>query len=46
MTKEPKSDRYDVVIIGAGIGGLICGCYLAKANLKILILEQHYKPGG
>jgi phytoene dehydrogenase-like protein len=40
------SDNYDVVIIGAGIGGLVCGCYLAKAGMKVLILEQHHKPGG
>lgn len=40
------SEKYDVVIIGAGIGGLVCGCYLAKAGLKVLIIEQHSKPGG
>ena len=39
-------EKYDVVIIGAGIGGLVCGCYLAKAGLKTLIVEQHDKPGG
>lgn len=38
--------KYDVVIIGAGIGGLVCGCYLAKAGLKVLIVEQQDKPGG
>ena len=37
---------YDVIIIGAGISGLVCGCYLAKAGLKVLIIEQHDKPGG
>ncbi len=37
---------YDVIIIGAGIGGLVCGCYLAKAGLRVLIVEQHNKPGG
>ncbi len=37
---------YDVVIIGAGISGLVCGCYLAKAGMKVLIVEQHNKPGG
>ncbi|GAB4412726.1 MAG: NAD(P)/FAD-dependent oxidoreductase [Thermodesulfovibrionales bacterium] len=40
------SNSYDAVIIGAGIGGLVCGCYLAKAGMKVLICEQHYKPGG
>lgn len=37
---------YDAIIIGAGIGGLVCGCYLARAGMKVLICEQHYKPGG
>lgn len=39
-------DKYDVTIIGAGIGGLVCGCYLAKAGLKVLIIEKHHKAGG
>ncbi|MBL7156729.1 MAG: NAD(P)/FAD-dependent oxidoreductase [Candidatus Omnitrophica bacterium] len=38
--------KYDVVIIGAGIGGLVCGCYLAKAGMRVLIVEQHNKLGG
>jgi len=37
---------YDAVIIGAGISGLVCGCYLAKAGLKTLIVEKNAKPGG
>lgn len=37
---------YDVVIIGAGIGGLICGSYLAKSGMKVLIAEKNYRPGG
>lgn len=43
-----RADRaaYDAIIIGAGVGGLVCGCYLAKAGMKILIAERHYKPGG
>ncbi len=40
------SEKYDVVIIGAGIGGLVCGCYLAKAGKKVLIVEKNDKPGG
>lgn len=38
--------KYDVVVVGAGIGGLVCACYLAKSGLKVLILEQHYLAGG
>ena len=37
---------YDAVIIGAGISGLVCGCYLAKAGMKVLIIEKNAKPGG
>ena len=37
---------YDVVIIGAGISGLVCGCYLAKAGLKTLIVEKNPQVGG
>ncbi|MDI6885644.1 MAG: NAD(P)/FAD-dependent oxidoreductase [archaeon] len=48
MAKENKEiDReYEVVIIGAGIGGLTCGTLLAKNGMKTLIVEQHSKPGG
>ena len=44
--EKSSTDTYDVAIIGAGIGGLVCGCYLAKAGMKVLIAEQHHKPGG
>ena len=37
---------YDVIIIGAGISGLVCGSYLAKAGLKTLIIERNAKAGG
>jgi phytoene dehydrogenase-like protein len=38
--------RYDAVIIGAGIGGLILANLLAKGGLAVLLLEQHYMVGG
>ena len=44
--KENVKSKYDVIIIGAGIGGLICGSYLAKNKLKVLIVEKHYQAGG
>jgi prolycopene isomerase len=37
---------YDAIIIGAGVGGLVCGCYLAKAGMKVLIVEKNKKVGG
>jgi len=46
MKSENNREAYDAVIIGAGIGGLVCGCYLARGGMKVLIAEQHNKPGG
>jgi phytoene dehydrogenase-like protein len=37
---------YDAVIIGAGIGGLICANLLARDGLRVLLVEQHYMVGG
>lgn len=37
---------YDVVVIGAGIGGLSCAAVLAKEGMRVLVVEQHRRPGG
>lgn len=42
----PGAARYDVVVVGAGLGGLTCAALLAKRGFKILVLEQHYRLGG
>ena len=36
----------DVIIIGAGMAGLTCGCLLAKRGLNVLIIEKNQKVGG
>jgi NADPH-dependent 2,4-dienoyl-CoA reductase/sulfur reductase-like enzyme len=41
----PKSD-YPTVVIGAGLGGLCCGAYLAKEGIPVTVLEQSDHPGG
>ncbi len=38
--------HHDVVIIGAGLGGLIAGAKLAREGKKVLVIEQHDRPGG
>jgi prolycopene isomerase len=40
------SHKYDTIVIGSGLGGLTCGAFLAKAGMKVLVLEQHQKIGG
>lgn len=37
---------YDVIIVGGGIGGLVCGSYLAKEGMNVLIIEKNTRPGG
>ena len=37
---------YDSLIIGSGAGGLTAAICLAKSGQKVLVLEQHYVPGG
>ena len=39
-------NSYDAIVIGAGHNGLTCACYLAKAGLKVLVLEQYHTVGG
>jgi phytoene dehydrogenase-like protein len=38
--------RYDAIIIGGGIGGLMCANLLARGGMKVLLLEKHYVLGG
>ena len=38
--------RYDVVIIGAGLGGLTTGAILARAGCKVLVIERSNSVGG
>lgn len=37
---------YDAIIIGGGHNGLVCGAYLAKAGLKVKVLERRPIVGG
>jgi phytoene dehydrogenase-like protein len=37
---------YQAIVIGAGHNGLTCACYLARAGLKVLVLEHYETYGG
>ena len=41
-----SSGRSDVVVIGGGHNGLVCAFYLARAGLKVTVLERRPVVGG
>jgi len=40
------TDRYDVVVVGAGHNGLVCATLLARGGRKVLVLEANDVVGG
>lgn len=35
-----------IIIIGSGLGGLVCGLLLSRKGYHVTILEKHHTPGG
>ena len=46
MASQNYSSEFDAVVMGAGHDGLTCACYLARAGLKIPVLEEYCSIGG
>jgi len=48
LDSQPVTERYDFIVIGAGIGGLASAHYLRRARprARILILDNHDDFGG
>jgi phytoene dehydrogenase-like protein len=38
--------RYDALIVGGGHNGLVCAFYLARAGMKVRVLERRHVVGG
>ena len=38
--------KYDVIVIGGGLGGLECAHILSHSGKSVLVLEKGAQPGG
>ena len=38
--------RYDVIVVGAGMGGVVCAAYLAAGGLSTALIEKQPEVGG
>jgi all-trans-retinol 13,14-reductase len=45
-SKSIPEGPWDYVVIGSGMGGMTTAALLAKLGRRVLVLEQHYVPGG
>lgn len=43
---EPAATAYDVVVVGAGLGGLSAAAFLARTGRSVLVIEREEEPGG
>ncbi len=44
--KKNRSDNYDAIVVGGGIGGLVAGGLLSAGGVRVLLLEKASKVGG
>ena len=45
-SKESPPGPWDYIVVGSGMGGLTAAALLSTLGRRVLVLEQHYVPGG
>ena len=46
VRRESSAERYDVIVIGSGMGGLSAAALLAKSGKRVLVVERDDRAGG
>lgn len=44
--RAATTERYDAIVIGSGIGGLVTAAQLVAKGARVLVLERYTIPGG
>ena len=45
-SRSSPAGPWDYIIIGSGMGGMTAAAFLSELGKRVLVLEQHYVPGG
>jgi len=44
--RAARSGPWDYLVVGSGMGGMTAAAMLSRLGKRVLVLEQHYVPGG